>query len=374
MRRRHPLLLLPLVLALAPLARAEPPAGPVAAVTPESVVPAQPLADASTVRLVLTGDVALNWRGTDPSLKVFPWSRNPLRLLAPFFRAADLAVVNVEGVWLERNPNYAVKHLNLWAPAASAQVFAPAGVHLGSTANNHAFDGKDVGVLENLERLHRTGLKTMGTGRTEEEARRPFVWRGKGSCVALVPATLKMNLPVRGKATVAFYPPERQSELLALVKATRASCAYVIAYIHWGVEKAHHPGKDIRALAHALVDAGADLVVGHHPHVLQGVEHHRGKVIVYSLGNTVFSNPMEATRRTGILQVELTAGAQPTLRQIEMIPLRIERAYYVPRPAKRGEAEDLLRRVQDYSRPFGTQVVMHQGRLRFLAPSDVLPP
>ncbi len=327
------------------------------------------------VRLAFTGDVAMNWRGTSQHLKVFPWKKNPLRFFAPVFKRADLAIANMEGVLMRHDPKYADQKLNLWAPWASGQIFKPAGIGLVGTANNHAFDGRDVGVLETLRHLKKTGVHVMGTGPTEADARRPFLFRKGPACVAFVPGTTKSNKGVRGRARVAFYPPRRQPELLERVRQTRKRCAFVVVYLHWGTEKLHVPKRKIRAFGHQLIQAGASLVVGHHPHVLEGVEFRPGGVIVYSLGNFVFSNPTAPTRRTGVLWVELTKEAQPRLKRLELLPAQIYRRDYTPRPATRPQAEDLLRRMQRYCRPFGTQVVLHHGRLRFLGASrDILPP
>lgn len=334
--------------------------------------PARPSRD--TIRIVLTGDVALNWRGTPDSLRTFPWHKNPLRFFAPVFKSAHLAVSNMEGVLMRRDPKYAIEKYNLWAPAASAEVFAPAGIGLVSTANNHAFDGRDVGVIETLAHLRKTGVQVMGTGATEAEARRPFLFRKGPACVAFVPATTKSNMAVRGRAHLAYYPPAREEELLAKVRKTKAQCAFVVVYVHWGVEMQHFPHPAIRRLAHSLVDAGADLVVGHHPHVLQGVEFRGSGAIVYSLGNFVFSNPKDQTRRTGLLVVELSGGRRPALLRLSLQPARIHRKDYSVRPATREEAEDILIRMANYSGPFGTQVVLSGGHLRFVQGRGVSPP
>jgi poly-gamma-glutamate synthesis protein (capsule biosynthesis protein) len=348
----------------------------------------------SRLTLVFTGDVALNWRGTSPTLERFPWSQNPLRFLAPLFHEADLAVANMEGVLMRTDPQYAEKRLNLWAPWASAQIFHPAGIDLVSTANNHAFDGRDAGVFETLAHLRKTGVAVMGTGRTAAEARRPYVLRRAGTCLAVLPATTKVNLRGQGEAHVAFYPADREDRLLARVRRARRRCPFVVVYIHWGVEKAHYPRPRIRRLAHALVDAGANLVVGHHPHVLEGVQWRGEALIAYSLGNLVFSNPTLPTRRTGVLRLQVrlppppraaprgeargpasadappagaTAGfAAARIERAELVPVFIHLRRYTPRLANRRRSLDLLRRVQSYSRPFGTQVVLRQGRLRFL--------
>ena len=317
------------------------------------------------IDIALTGDVALNWRGTPKHWKDFPWAKNPFRAIKSTLEGADLTVANMEGVLLREDPKLAQSKYNLWAPAVSAQVFKPSGIDVVSTANNHAFDGGDRGVLENLSHLKAAGTFTFGTGATLTEARRPYIYRSGGACIAIVPATMKSNRRGRGKAFLAFYPPESQDELVTHVKAVKRLCSFVIVYIHWGRQKAHFPSRAIKDFGHALVDAGADMVVGHHPHVLQGVEFRDGGVIAYSLGNFVFSNPTEEKRRTGILWATIDPGPPTRLVRLEMIPVNIRRAGYIPVVMNPGQSRDLLQRVRSYSKPFGTRVDPVKGRFRF---------
>lgn len=347
------------------------------AAKPQAVLQVQP---PGTITLAFTGDVSMTWRALPVSLKRLSAKQNPLRFFASDLEAADLAVANFEGVLAPGNPKYAEPRLNLWAPVASGQVFAGAHVDLVSVANNHAFDGRDVGVVRTLLALRGTGVKVIGIGRTDAEARAPYVLRKAGACVAILPGTTKSNKGVRGRARLALYPWKDWSEMYKVVRHTvQHVCPYVVVYLHWGTEKIHYPKRKIRAFGRKIIDAGAKLLVGHHPHVLQGVEYYGGGAIVYSLGNFVFSNPNKSTRRTGLLRVELQPEAGKPFRQIrlnrlELIPAMIHRRDYSPRPSSRVQAEDLLRRLRAYCRPFGTQVVMHEGRIRFLSAADIAPP
>jgi len=317
--------------------------------------------------MTFTGDVSMTWRGLPANLKRLDWKKNPLRFFSPQFKAADLALSNFEGVLAPGDPKYAEPRLNLWAPVASGQVFKDAHIDLVSNANNHAFDGRDTGVL----------------------ARGPYIFRKAGTCVAILPGTTKSNKGNRGRARVALYPWNRWSELVKVVRHTVQNvCPNVVVYLHWGTEKIHFPKRKIKAFGRKIIDAGAMLLVGHHPHVLQGVEYYGGGAIVYSLGNFVFSNPKKSHRRTGLLRVELQPlagntgknnnagknGRRVRLARLELLPAMIHRGDYTPRPSNRVQAENLLRRLRAYCKPFGTQVVMHQGRIRFLSTADMKVP
>jgi len=330
--------------------------------------------------LVFGGDVSMTWRPIAPNATHLKPSQNPLRHLAALWRDADLVTVNAEAVFLRTNPQYVARRWNLWAPRAAAQVFAMSGVTLVTTANNHALDGRPAGVLENLEALRATGVQVMGTGDTDEEARRAWI-AGEGTrCVAIVPATTKLNKPP-GEAAIAYYPlrrdravrrratgPKYQPEaLVERVRALAARGCFVVVSIHWGQQYLVPPLPRMRRLAHALADAGARLIVGHHPHVLSALERYRGALIAYSLGNLVFSNPAREMRRGALLRVTLgeREGAPPTvgasslsLTDARLLPLYIERRDYTPRPATLGETREILRSLRGPSQRLGVSLTL----------------
>lgn len=340
--------------------------GSVAAAPPEYPKPVPPPARAGTFSIAFTGDIALNWRGTPRFWKAFPWEKNPLRVLAPIFEAADFSVANMEGVLMEKDPGVAEKKYNLWAPAVSAQIFAPGHIDLLSTANNHAFDGRDAGVIETLKHLSDAKIAVIGTGPTPAEARAAHVYKKDGGCVAIVPGTLKSNLRGRGQAALAFYGGDLQDGLVAQVaEVASKQCPFVAVYIHWDVQKKHYPTEATRKLAHRLVDAGADLIVGHHPHVLQGVEFRGDAAIFYSLGNFVFSNPTPIKRRAGVLWARFEPGPETRLDSVELLPTYIERRGYLPVPSSGNHARETFEMMKTFSAGFGTKVEMVEGRLRF---------
>jgi poly-gamma-glutamate synthesis protein (capsule biosynthesis protein) len=127
------------------------------------------------------------------------------------------------------------------------------------------------------------------------------------------------------------------------------------------------PTRSQRVLAHRAVDAGAQLVVAHHPHVLQGVEYYRGAAIAYSLGNLVFRNPRPMTFPTGVLVATLTRSPSPELVSLELVPAYIDRQTYTPHPAG-SRARRMRRNLARMSRPLGTHLELANGRIRFLAP------
>jgi poly-gamma-glutamate synthesis protein (capsule biosynthesis protein) len=121
---------------------------------------------------------------------------------------------------------------------------------------------------------------------------------------------------------------------------------YVVVNFHWGKEKALYPEGWQVALAHFAVDCGADLVVGHHPHVFQGVEKYKGAIIAYSLGNFLFGGNSRSTYNTIVLKVEIR-GAE---RKISLIPVRVEN--WQPSILSGEEGEHVIATVKQRSDKF----------------------
>ncbi|HEU4384433.1 MAG TPA: CapA family protein [Anaeromyxobacteraceae bacterium] len=180
------------------------------------------------------------------------------------------------------------------APPAAARALRAAGVDLVSVANNHVFDQGRAGFLETLRRLDEAGLEWVGAGTPPAEAG-PRLLEAKGLRLAFLAWTRFFNddgnacAPPGPCLRAALLDPERA---VAAVREAAASADAVVVSLHWGDEYAPEPRAEDVALAHRLAEAGALVILGHHPHVLQPVELHRRpdgrvSVIAYSLGNFV---------------------------------------------------------------------------------------
>jgi poly-gamma-glutamate synthesis protein (capsule biosynthesis protein) len=300
----------------------------------------------------------------------------------------DLTVCNVEGLLLAGGaPKYGEARLDISANPRWAAAFGASGIDLLGTANNHSWDAGAAGVLEHLGHLEDTGLPVLGIGRRSAEAsaevaaRAPRRIQSSVGCLSIVPATLKSNRPAeRGEAqahdkagpvaAVAWYssdddtrPGQRPlADLLALVRTERAAGCAPIVSIHWGREGKPRPDRQVIAVGDALVEAGAALVVGHHPHVLQGFEWRGDAAIAWSLGNFVFANRDPDKRRTGLLEarfasamgaspgdVASTAGA-PRLVELAFTPMTIAPETFTPRlatPRELGPHRDAAKARSD---------------------------
>jgi poly-gamma-glutamate capsule biosynthesis protein CapA/YwtB (metallophosphatase superfamily) len=280
----------------------------------------------------------------------------------PVLRAADLRIVNCEcALTRARKP--------VWKSGAVFKGF-PAHVEgltavpfdVACLANNHVFDYGHRGFAETLAVLRRQGVRAVGAGLTLDEAVAPLSLTVKGTRVTVVNFSEGEDLTAStGGAGVCGWEIER---LAGTVRRAKKRGDFVIAIGHAGLEYIPFPPPYVVRAFRALADAGADVVVGHHPHVPQGLERRPRQLIAYSLGNFVFWQPGDLHyRRTGFF---LSLGVlDGRLASVEIHPYRI--AANGLRQLRGGEARrfgDALRRV---SRPFETKRGVDEAWQSYLA-------
>ncbi len=292
------------------------------------------------VTLRFVGDVSFAGRRTPAPPSDVAGADNPMTGFSRLLGDADLSLANMEGL-LTTAPTdrYGEKRLNIDADARWAASFPAAGIDVVGVANNHSWDGDAASLLATRQSLVDAGVEVIGAGETEAEARAPFVMTTASGCVAILPATLKSNRRAKPGAFAATYRQRQRDQLVAAVRAQRQAGCVVGVYVHWGVEASRWPTRRDRAFAHELVLAGADFIVGHHPHVLQGVEFVCGAVIAYSLGNFVFTNREPAKRDTGVFEIEIDVGANQALFSSEAKAMPLQ-------AASAGRRRCVHRRVQ----------------------------
>jgi hypothetical protein len=171
---------------------------------------------------------------------------------------------------------------NLRAPAESLTLLQ--GFAAVSLANNHVQDYGETGCRDTLAALGQTGIGHFGLGPDQGSALTPLILERDGVRLALLGATRYANAGDGLLGTAS----ERPSRLRRVIRRLKADGCFVVTYFHWGYEYVHVPSPRERGIAHACIDAGADLVIGSHPHVWQACETYCGRQIYYSLGNFIF--------------------------------------------------------------------------------------
>jgi poly-gamma-glutamate synthesis protein (capsule biosynthesis protein) len=207
--------------------------------------------------------------------------------LLPLIRRADLAIVNLETVLSDRGAPIIKDGPNLRGPSAAIDSLASAGFHVANLANNHIRDyGRE--ALEDTQRLcQRHGLLTVGAGLTMDDAWAPAHVEVQGTRVAILSLAEHEEAAFEPgmDAGAAAWDTARAVEA---VKACRREADVVVCQCHVGTEFNPVPAPRVVEGFRRLADAGASVVVGHHPHVPMGLEEYRGALIAYSLGNFLF--------------------------------------------------------------------------------------
>ena len=209
--------------------------------------------------------------------------------LKPLFSEADLLFGNLETPVAPATGNSG-RPFVFNAPLELPQALKASGFTILSTANNHAYDQGSKGVVETLERLEAVGLIAVGSGRDRAQAELPRFLECKGVKIAFLAFTdlFNLNLNQGGKGP---WVRGLDDGALDAVRAARNQADLVVVSVHWGIEYEHLPRARQREMAANLIGCGADLIIGHHPHVLQPLEwleaNGRKGAVAFSLGNFI---------------------------------------------------------------------------------------
>ncbi len=329
-------------------------AAPVAVTTPDAGPDAAPPPDADPraerIELTFMGDVMFGGRFED-HWSAEDWDEHdPLAEIAPFIQA-DLALANLETPVVRDLPTDITGRLRFAATPAQVAYLPKNGINAVTLANNHAADLDLAGMEETPGHLHDLGLLVVGAPRAEEPLFKVETLDIRGWRIGIVAATTKLNRPKKRTLTVPFVKDHDDlgDTLVPVIEGARADHDLVIVVLHWGVQYDDEPSKWQITAAHRFVDAGADAVIGHHPHVLQGIERYQGAVIAYSLGNFVFQNGETRVRDTGVLRLAYRRDAR-CLDLVAFDPA-IERRSPVhhPEPATGKNADEVLDRLETLS-------------------------
>ena len=263
----------------------EPPAPVVSAVE----VSPPPAAPSRQISLIAAGDIQLD-RGVERGFStadmyvMFEGVRAQLR-------AADIAVANLESL-IARGGRRKRGGIAFRAHPNTVLSLVDSGFDALSIANNHADDYGPQALLETSRRLREAGIVSLGVSEIEEARPVHRILVRNGTRVAL----LGFTVFTMGHAQVPPNVEGVREQMADDIRRARADADTVVVSFHWGDEYQREPNIWQQTLGRTAVDAGADLVVGHHPHVYQGVEVYRGRAIVHSLGNFLFDQPWAHTR------------------------------------------------------------------------------
>jgi poly-gamma-glutamate capsule biosynthesis protein CapA/YwtB (metallophosphatase superfamily) len=227
----------------------------------------------------------------------------PFDAVSPWLQAADLAVGNYEGVITAEDIGFKRTHgYRLRADPSAASALLRAGFDVLNLANNHTMDWGPAGLEATLDNLHGAGLITVGAGKTGPAARTPVVTTVRGVRIVWLSYTMIPDPPENDRdkedswSRAWFGPSFATAKLAGYVQEARQPGDILIVQFHWGYEYENCPKAWQIKLGRAAIEAGADLFIGHHPHIVQPFEAYHKGFIAYSLGNFVF----DQTRTPGL--------------------------------------------------------------------------
>jgi poly-gamma-glutamate synthesis protein (capsule biosynthesis protein) len=217
---------------------------------------------------------------------------------------ADIMMLNNEFAYSTRGTESPDKSYTFRAHPDRVGILKEMGVDIVSLANNHALDFGPDALVDTFDTLDAAGIDYVGAGDNLARAKAPIYYTVGDKKIAFVAASrvvfaMDWYASETGLGMIGTYDP---TLILESVEEAKANSDFVVIFVHWGVERENYPVDYQRTMAKQYIDAGADAVVGCHPHVLQGIEYYKGKPIAYSLGNFWFN---KSTRESALLKLYL---------------------------------------------------------------------
>jgi poly-gamma-glutamate capsule biosynthesis protein CapA/YwtB (metallophosphatase superfamily) len=292
------------------------------------------LASADGVVLAFAGDVHFAER----TMALLDSPASAFGPIAAVLKAADLAVVNLETAVTTRGTPEPKKY-HFVAPAAAYEAVKAAGVDVASQGNNHALDYGPVGLADSLESARKVGVPVIGAGRDARAAFAPWVATVRGTKIAFIAISQVHELEAgwaAGESKPGVAHARDRARSVAAVREAEKVADFVVVFMHWGKEGSDCPTEEMRSLAGALSEAGADLITGTHAHLLLGDGWLGKTYVAYGLGNFLWWWNDAYSNDTGVLRITLR---DKKIAQTEFLPAMIDRTTGQPLPTTGPESD-----------------------------------
>jgi poly-gamma-glutamate synthesis protein (capsule biosynthesis protein) len=334
--------------------------------TQTTPLPAAPVEGSNEIRISAVGDIMLD--GTARPVLQENGYDYPFVNIRPLFRGSQVVIGNLEGPLTTRGEMEQDKTYTFRSPPDKvSKALVNAGFNVVTLANNHTLDFGAQGLADTIDALDGAGILHVGAGADLASARRAAIMTVNGQRIAFL--GYSVTLPetfyaARDKAGTAFA---HEAHVRADVAAARSQADIVIVSFHWGQEgKTELRDYQVR-LGRAAIDAGAQAVLGHHPHILQAIEHYRDGIILYSLGNFTFGSYSMKSAYSAVAQITFRHGR---LSGVQMVPIKVNNfeVQFQPRVLAGAEANSVIDTLQRLSEMQHTTVVNTNGVARVQLP------
>lgn len=311
--------------------------------TPISQPKPDPEPQENTVTFLAVGDIMLSREVAKKMAAQHNDGLYPFQNMATVLTETDFNVGNLESPFSgtdtqDPNPNTFTFNAPTWAAAGLQQY----NFKLLSVANNHALNQGKAGLMFTKSHLAGLGIKTVGGGETPDEAWQSQVITRDGIKIGFLGATYAPASSYLAQVT-------DLTRLQTAVTKLKDESDFIVVMMHAGTEYVREPNGAQTKFAHAAIDAGADMIIGSHPHWVQPIENYKGKYIFYSLGNFVFDQMWSPDTTQGLTAKITLHQAKDdkivSVKEIQLLPVIIEN-YSQPRPANETETKMILQKIK----------------------------
>lgn len=258
----------------------------------------------------------------------------------PWMAQADITMVNLESCISTRGDKLE-KEFNFRMHPKYLPVLKYGGIDIVTLANNHIVDYGLIGMKDTFYYLDSMGIKYVGAGLNIDEARRPAVINVRGKKIGFLAYSFAFSAISYGWGTAPIDTNIIKQDLQKLKEVEKAD--YIIVNFHWGREGDNNANNEQQKFGRFAIDNGANIVVGHHPHVLQGIENYNFGYIAYSLGNFIFGGNSRKQHYTILLKVEIDKD------KIKAEPIPIEVKNFCAYPVEPAKRDSILNLIKEYS-------------------------
>ncbi|MDA3899211.1 MAG: CapA family protein [Spirochaetes bacterium] len=285
----------------------------------------------------------------------------PFKKIRPHLEGYDIVVANLETPVTTRGVSHPSKKWVFRTKPQNAAHLKTLNMHVLSLANNHMMDYGKEGLEDTLAFVKKHGFYYSGAGDNLEAARKPAIISKKGYRMVFLSYCERPPKDMYAKSTRPGIAPIDKAVITADVKKYAKPGTHVFVSLHWGIERTRYARKDQIVMAHDIIDSGAEAIIGHHPHIPQGIEIYKGKPVIYSLGNAVcgFYNKEYTSNIMVSFHYELGK-----LNRLEIIPIAGDnyKMHFQPYVETGAEAKRTLSDIRQISKPFKTVIEQVKGR------------
>jgi poly-gamma-glutamate synthesis protein (capsule biosynthesis protein) len=278
-----------------------------------------------------------------------------------YFSNSQIVFGNLEGPLTDRGtPENDKKFVFHSPPAKVSAALKNAGFNVVSLANNHMLDYGAEGLAQTVETLDTAGIQHAGAGADIMAARKPALLTINGQRIAILAYSLTLPENFYAGAKNAGTAFAHEDQVHDDIVAARKQADIVLVSFHWGQEGKTELRDYQTRIGHLAIDSGASAVIGHHPHILQGIERYKDGIILYSMGNFTFGSYSGHSTRSAIAQLHFRNGR---LQQLQMIPINVNNfeVQFQPQPLKDDAADAVIDTLHKLSAKQHTEVRNEHG-------------